>query len=1445
MTPTPPSTNPDVGNERIRAIRERQLGLSRHENGVSSTISPGRNFGSSSVDQPRVTLNCPREIILEITMPEPTPLPNVEDMTPVDIVRELVSVSTMRRAETIAALDYVDKSTRSLLSDFENSNDDSIQVEVNRTSATPSKQASIDGTLDIGVRKWLPLHPDVIFDATESKMAENKDRLTSEILATWSYGGNSDPLSDAIDTPYFQPRTSATISIKTNFDGSPTLVTMPLDEATHMLENGSDDFVPTVRIVLNISSALSARIVCYELPNALDSSGAPRVGPSAAKDAISVLKHMLTQKLHLLTKEYSINRHDLVRCIVGELLTTSKQGSKIDALKAELNHPDLKNPVFNSLTSILKSCVRVYVHSHLTPAQSESRVQCLIARIKELTGYEYTPPWAPLAQTRLGSAHVVEPHHSTNSVGEQREEYYTNVYGYNAFNVSSPAPKAKSNSMQECNGTATASMEADKENLMIFRTPPPTTLSRRKEQITQSLQPTPVVLGTPRPRRLNKRGYLSSFTSPPTASRTKTSRSVTFNITRGAANAVIETPVPVSQNIGDDEVFEYSMEAIPIPPAPILFSPTTGNRFKPLFTPNVTLASRPSTFTPERSNQRALARYISSMDVSRVNASPASYDRNYHMPVLSALQIALQSMNKQRKDEEAHMLASTGVRPSRNPRGGYIYTHELTGVPISVEDYTRLYLAEIHYASDFIDEQAMRVWAVDAQERMDIIRNWDERTQNKAILRHNCAKQVAMSWWDQPVEEGFNALLSKEYVKNVLSQYAQGQSFPIATDCENDLTLASLLKDVVLETIARIKEENAREVASALQLQAEQERVRLQQLAAVSPQQSLPQLSLVSHLSHLKPEDVNMTFMNQFLSPVFNALHNSLLEVISKIDGNFALSEENELHRNAFTSFQHEMVSASIAYIHKLTGHSRAIAPPAPQMASLPPRVQETEIVQSLAFQIEEKNSPGIWGSPACRFSVDEDALFSPNGTTKLPLHVDTTVVHADATVSNVLAEAIQSYSHISTSSMDVEPEEILATDESRSAFTGVTLQLYNDATFADADDARRLLTYDSHETENVDNAQSGAFDLLLPVTTEKTLSPDAHLPCQLRIVVEKSTSDDFDSDTTMGNTDDETISLSPTFIMNELNMLAGTEKELSPVDANVVIKDATDGTVPLSSSRVGSAATRVLLSPSFHNIVSRRWNDANQNRVVNATDDPVADWESFENTKQSLLEQFTTSDVTPAKATLPSDSVDVQVSKDGLRASPASASASFTNNKQSLSPLAMAYLEKASAPTQSCGKVGEKCIEMSKCSPSLTSTKTSIQSESMSELANFFEAAKEKMVNETQALKNTFGKGPLSNKLDFVATERAIPFISPLRSNVRQSPRQFPMDASKDAENTFNKVPSSGSKLLALNPQTIRSSPFQVRSENVAESKNAVQNLFNTASPLVVRNTPSKLSQL
>ena len=207
------------------------------------------------------------------------------------------------------------------------------------------------------------------------------------------------------------------------------------------------------------------------------------------------------------------------------------------------------------------------------------------------------------------------------------------------------------------------------------------------------------------------------------------------------------------------------------------FATTPGG---PLLRPQVTTATLPSSLTPPANAQRALARFVSRYDKSRSRtvASPATFDREYHTPLLRSMQTGLDAMVAQRREEEAHMARATLVRPQKHPQGGYYYVSVETGRAVPPHDYEKVYLSEVNFATEFINAQAIEGWTEEAATRAVELASMT--TEERAVLteKEEEAKAQKVAWWDQDVEEGV-LLLPEVNMTSPLSNVESAKTFSL------------------------------------------------------------------------------------------------------------------------------------------------------------------------------------------------------------------------------------------------------------------------------------------------------------------------------------------------------------------------------------------------------------------------------------------------------------------------------------------------------------------------------------------------------------------------------------------------------------------------------------------------------------------------------------------
>ena len=121
------------------------------------------------------------------------------------------------------------------------------------------------------------------------------------------------------------------------------------------------------QLVLSASSALEARSLAYAVPRVARDiiAGVPTVGPPAARDALATLRNLMT-----------------VPTASGVVAVANAVGAGL----ARANKP--------ASVAVARVACSVLAHAALTPGESEARVHALVARLKDLTDYDFTPPLA-------------------------------------------------------------------------------------------------------------------------------------------------------------------------------------------------------------------------------------------------------------------------------------------------------------------------------------------------------------------------------------------------------------------------------------------------------------------------------------------------------------------------------------------------------------------------------------------------------------------------------------------------------------------------------------------------------------------------------------------------------------------------------------------------------------------------------------------------------------------------------------------------------------------------------------------------------------------------------------------------------------------------------------------------------------------------------------------
>lgn len=629
-----------------------------------------------------------------VILPEPTPLLALDDMAVVDMVRELVAVSVQREAETMAALESVDRPTHPHHHPLPSSplpmpsftpTSEGTSVAAMAAAATTT---SIHGMLSLEEKEWGALGKDAVagagveagtMAAAAAAALEEKDKALDFNLE--ETGG--------LMRSFYQPRTALTLELGT----APSSSTITTTTTTTSATAAAVITAPPggVQMTLRHSHALPPRTLAYSVPRTPGEciAGVPCVGPPPARDAMTVLKQVLG----------------------GPLPSPFTSSTASTALANTTFHQPLSAapaaaPAPAAVVPLATSACRPLPHSHLTAAQSEERVQALISRIKSLTGYDFTPPCAPCApgNVKVGSTHAPRPCvKGGEGVGEIRPSTTALLMGGGGGGAPWTAHKGGRNTAR--GGVGAAVGARGQQHLHL----------QQQQQggggvggLT-TIPPTPIVLGLGGGGVMGGGGRRSHSAAPAHAHVTTSEGGevVTFS--------VLPPPSSSSSSIGSP-IHHHRTSGILSSPIPshhhhhhassssssIATATATAPRggggqlglMPSLLSPVLSTAAPPGAFTPASTARRTLSRFLSSADLSRrTGASPAHFDREHHQTILAHMQVGMNGMVAQRREEEGHMMQATRVKPAKHPQGGYYYTSLDTGRTVYPHDYERVYLA--------------------------------------------------------------------------------------------------------------------------------------------------------------------------------------------------------------------------------------------------------------------------------------------------------------------------------------------------------------------------------------------------------------------------------------------------------------------------------------------------------------------------------------------------------------------------------------------------------------------------------------------------------------------------------------------------------------------------------------------------------------------------------
>ena len=481
-----------------------------------------------------------RGLMLEtrVTLPDPTALLPLDDMAVADMVRELVAVSVQREAETMAALETMEKLSTPVPSSplpmpaFPTA---AVNSEVKNESveaATPI--GTIHGTFSLDEREWTSLSLDAVAAGYEGKL-DSEEAMIDYTLEE----------SGGLLRSFFQSRSSLSVEVGVAKHRHPT---------------------PPGGVHLNLaqSHAITGPTLAYCLPRPMNTiaPGIPTVGPCPARDAVAVLKQVLGGP-------------------APPSLSTDSTNAIADTLFTPNLIPGDTNNAIKHIPCATSMC-RVFPHSHLTAAQSEERVQALTARIRDLTGYDFTPPQAPIAPSnRLSSTHIAKP----CAPGGFRSD------GLDGNNQISAKQGRRSGSSSLC-------------------APTPIVLNRAFSKRSHSAAP---ALATP-----SEDGEIITFSMAPVGMSGDKPFSSPLHSRNAGSLFPASSPLPFAGRGGGGQLGSM----------PSLLSPVPST------------AAPPGALTPASTQRKTISRFLSSQDHSRRSgASPAHFDREHHQTILSVMQV--------------------------------------------------------------------------------------------------------------------------------------------------------------------------------------------------------------------------------------------------------------------------------------------------------------------------------------------------------------------------------------------------------------------------------------------------------------------------------------------------------------------------------------------------------------------------------------------------------------------------------------------------------------------------------------------------------------------------------------------------------------------------------------------------------------------------------------
>lgn len=629
----PVATSTIVAGE-MRTIYSTEPGALLNDNNELAVKEIDNAFGGEIVVSTRPSVSAagpafvPSCLTLTVSLPEPSALPLVEDMTIQDCVRELSSVYCMRDAETAAALEAIDGPTgrgykpgqwsggsgalanelgadaamlagrsASLLSPAQGKHP--LVTGATPASTTQPADAEIRGTLSVISKKAL----DTLQQG--SSLFDNHARRTNlgiDATVAWVSA------ADAVNAP-------SASSLAASGLGASRVSTV-----------GGQASIGSVKLVLAVPESLQPRTLAFEVPRPGVHANDPMVGAAPARSGFAAFKQLLAASLPS----------------AAGAVAASLQGALETAIGQGINVEDASGVAASTfISSLLSSHCRVWPHAHLTPAESEQRVSEMISKIKLESGYDFTFPVAALAQTRLGSAHVTLPAalrgSSSSGAGggfgtssrvtsnsSQMQEPPSTTKQLN-FGVSSRISTVGGNSSIYDGSSFLSTPSKASTGSAGFNGAGSGLNTGKKAQTAAGQQRHSAMLMTPVVLKTSAVSHGGRNHGGAASSKSKGGKSIKFNVSSKNASRLFGSPTP--KKAQNSAVSQNS-----------------------LLSPVATLAAPQGSFTPHPSVQRALARFVSRFDLSRATgASPASFDREYHTQLLREMQKGLDAMVAQRR----------------------------------------------------------------------------------------------------------------------------------------------------------------------------------------------------------------------------------------------------------------------------------------------------------------------------------------------------------------------------------------------------------------------------------------------------------------------------------------------------------------------------------------------------------------------------------------------------------------------------------------------------------------------------------------------------------------------------------------------------------------------------------------------------------------------------